>query len=74
MFIIVFVSAWFTEIIGIDAIFGAFVTGIITPREHRFAINIIECCYFYFSSFYFALFYFNVTLHFILILLCFILY
>lgn len=29
------VSAWITDFIGIDAIFGAFVAGIIVPREHR---------------------------------------
>ena len=29
------VSAWVTDFIGIDAIFGAFVAGIIVPREHR---------------------------------------
>lgn len=29
------ISAWVTDFIGIDAIFGAFVAGIIVPREHR---------------------------------------
>lgn len=29
------VAAWVTDFIGIDAIFGAFVAGIIVPREHR---------------------------------------
>ena len=29
------VCAWVTDFIGIDAIFGAFVAGIIVPREHR---------------------------------------
>lgn len=29
------VSAWVTDFIGIDAIFGAFIAGIIVPREHR---------------------------------------
>lgn len=32
------VSAWVTDFIGIDAIFGAFVAGIIVPREHRWVV------------------------------------
>lgn len=30
------IAAWVTDFIGIDAIFGAFVAGIIVPREHRY--------------------------------------
>ena len=32
------VSAWVTDFIGIDAIFGAFVAGIIVPRENRWGM------------------------------------
>lgn len=34
-FLLVLIAAWVTDFIGIDAIFGAFVAGIIVPREHR---------------------------------------
>jgi Kef-type K+ transport system membrane component KefB len=34
--------AWFTEIIGVHSIFGAFLLGVITPRENRFALDITE--------------------------------
>eukprot|EP00752_Nemacystus_decipiens_P004580 g4180.t1 len=36
------VSAWVTDFIGIDAIFGAFVAGIIVPREHSLHVRIVE--------------------------------
>ena len=35
-------SAFFTAIIGVHAIFGGFMVGLILPREHRFNIIIIE--------------------------------
>ncbi|HEX2405478.1 MAG TPA: cation:proton antiporter, partial [Acidimicrobiia bacterium] len=37
-----FLSAWTTEMIGIHAIFGAFIFGAILPRERGVAIGIIE--------------------------------
>jgi len=42
MLILVFVCAWFTEIIGVHAIFGAFILGVVTPRKGRFAESITE--------------------------------
>ncbi|CAM9450601.1 unnamed protein product, partial [Ectocarpus sp. 12 AP-2014] len=36
------VAAWVTDFIGIDAIFGAFVAGIIVPREHSLHVRIVE--------------------------------
>ena len=38
----VLISAWFTNIIGIHAIFGAFLVGLIIPHEGGFAIKITE--------------------------------
>ncbi|CAN0429156.1 unnamed protein product, partial [Ectocarpus sp. 8 AP-2014] len=35
-------AAWVTDFIGIDAIFGAFVAGIIVPREHSLHVRIVE--------------------------------
>lgn len=37
------ISAWVTDFIGIDAIFGAFVAGIIVPREHRRVATMVFC-------------------------------
>ncbi|PPQ69428.1 hypothetical protein CVT24_001477 [Panaeolus cyanescens] len=39
---IVFGSAFFTDIIGVHAIFGAFIAGLIVPREGGLAITITE--------------------------------
>ncbi|KAJ3049328.1 K(+)/H(+) antiporter, partial [Rhizophlyctis rosea] len=41
-FIWTLVSAFYTEAIGIHAIFGAFLTGLILPRENGFAIRLTE--------------------------------
>eukprot|EP00026_Physarum_polycephalum_P002006 Phypoly_transcript_02010.p1 GENE.Phypoly_transcript_02010~~Phypoly_transcript_02010.p1 ORF type:complete len:905 (+),score=176.30 Phypoly_transcript_02010:146-2860(+) len=41
-FILVLASSWFTEVIGIHAIFGGFVMGVISPRDHGWAIYITE--------------------------------
>ncbi|KAK6092032.1 K(+)/H(+) antiporter [Batrachochytrium dendrobatidis] len=41
-FVLVCISAWFTQAVGVHAIFGAFLVGIITPHEHGFAIKITE--------------------------------
>lgn len=40
--LMVFASAFFTQIIGIHAIFGAFLVGIICPHEGGFAIKLTE--------------------------------
>lgn len=40
IFILVFISSFFTDIIGIHSIFGAFLVGLIVPREHGFIIDI----------------------------------
>lgn len=39
---LVFASGWFTESVGVHAIFGAFLVGLITPRENGFAVKIAE--------------------------------
>ncbi|KAJ2757524.1 hypothetical protein IWQ57_007071, partial [Coemansia nantahalensis] len=41
-FVMVLVSAWFTEIIGIHAIFGGFLIGVIVPHDGGFAIKVTE--------------------------------
>ncbi|KAJ1679663.1 K(+)/H(+) antiporter, partial [Spiromyces aspiralis] len=41
-FAMIFISAWFTDVIGIHAIFGGFLIGIIVPHSGGFAIKIIE--------------------------------
>jgi len=40
--LMVLFSAWFTNIIGIHAIFGAFLVGLICPHEGGFAIKVTE--------------------------------
>jgi Kef-type K+ transport system membrane component KefB len=40
--VLVFTSAWFTEIIGVHAIFGGFVVGVVTPRRKKFAALLTE--------------------------------
>jgi Kef-type K+ transport system membrane component KefB len=42
LLILIFVCAWFTEIIGVHAIFGAFVLGIVTPRRKQFASKLTK--------------------------------
>ncbi|KAI8614966.1 Cation/H+ exchanger [Chytriomyces sp. MP71] len=37
VFTLVLFSGWFTEIIGVQAIFGGFLVGVIIPHEHGFA-------------------------------------
>jgi Kef-type K+ transport system membrane component KefB len=39
---IVFISAFFTDIIGVHAIFGGFLAGLIIPHRNGFAISIVE--------------------------------
>jgi hypothetical protein len=38
----VLISGWFTQIIGVDAIFGAFIAGLIIPRDGDLAIVLTE--------------------------------
>ncbi|TFK66204.1 hypothetical protein BDN72DRAFT_800249 [Pluteus cervinus] len=40
--ITIFASGWFTDIIGVHAIFGGFVAGLIIPKENGFAISLVE--------------------------------
>ncbi len=40
--LMVLISAWFTQIIGIHAIFGAFLVGLICPHDGGFAIKLTE--------------------------------
>ncbi|KAK0461621.1 Sodium/hydrogen exchanger family-domain-containing protein [Desarmillaria tabescens] len=40
--LIVFISAFFTDIIGVHAIFGGFLAGLIIPHENGFAISLVE--------------------------------
>ncbi|KAJ1658043.1 K(+)/H(+) antiporter [Dispira simplex] len=42
IFILILASAWFTEIIGVHAIFGGFLIGIIIPHDHGLAVAITE--------------------------------
>lgn len=39
---IMFVSAYFTDIIGVHAIFGAFIAGLIVPRDNNYVIKLAE--------------------------------
>ncbi|KAJ2855790.1 hypothetical protein J3B02_001978 [Coemansia erecta] len=41
-FMMVFISAFFTDIIGIHAIFGGFIVGVIVPHDGGFAIKVTE--------------------------------
>ncbi|PVV03829.1 hypothetical protein BB560_001693 [Smittium megazygosporum] len=41
-FLMVFISAWFTDILGIHAIFGAYIIGVIVPHDSGFAIKLAE--------------------------------
>ncbi|KAJ2976879.1 hypothetical protein NUW58_g7977 [Xylaria curta] len=40
--LLVLVSSWFTSIIGVHAIFGAFLVGVICPHDGGFAIKVTE--------------------------------
>ena len=39
---IMFISAYFTDIIGIHAIFGAFIAGLIVPRDNNYMVKLTE--------------------------------
>jgi Kef-type K+ transport system membrane component KefB len=41
-FMIIFLSAWVTDMIGVHAIFGAFIFGLTIPPSHRLAIDLTE--------------------------------
>ncbi|KAG6836189.1 hypothetical protein H0H93_010495 [Arthromyces matolae] len=40
--VLVFASAFFTDIIGVHAIFGGFLAGLVIPHENGYAISIVE--------------------------------
>ncbi|KAK0548818.1 K(+)/H(+) antiporter [Tilletia horrida] len=40
--LLVLISAWFTDIVGVHAIFGAFIVGLMVPHEGGFAVALIE--------------------------------
>lgn len=40
--LIVFISAFMTDILGVHAIFGGFIAGLIIPHENGFAIALVE--------------------------------
>ncbi|QRW01954.1 Sodium/hydrogen exchanger family [Ceratobasidium sp. AG-Ba] len=40
--VLVFVSAFFTDVIGVHAIFGGFIAGLVIPRDNGFAISLLE--------------------------------
>ncbi|CAE6384601.1 unnamed protein product, partial [Rhizoctonia solani] len=40
--LLVFVSAFFTDVIGVHAIFGAFIAGLVIPRDNGFSIALLE--------------------------------
>uniref|UniRef100_A0A915J565 Cation/H+ exchanger domain-containing protein n=1 Tax=Romanomermis culicivorax TaxID=13658 RepID=A0A915J565_ROMCU len=42
VFCCLFISAWITELIGIHAIFGAFLLGLVIPRGNNMAIKLTE--------------------------------
>lgn len=39
---LMFISAYFTDIIGVHPIFGAFIAGLIVPRENNYVIKLVE--------------------------------
>lgn len=39
---IMFISAYFTDIIGVHPIFGAFIAGLIVPRENHYVVKLTE--------------------------------
>lgn len=41
-FVMVLASAWATEALGVHAIFGGFLVGLIMPRGHAFTLAITE--------------------------------
>lgn len=41
-FVFIFISAWITEFIGVHAIFGAFLVGVIMPRGTGIVVSLTE--------------------------------
>ncbi|KAI8915203.1 Cation/H+ exchanger, partial [Powellomyces hirtus] len=41
-FVVILASSWFTQAVGVHAIFGGFLAGLITPHDHGFAIKLTE--------------------------------
>lgn len=39
---LMFISAYFTDIIGVHAIFGAFIAGLIVPRDNNYVVKLAE--------------------------------
>lgn len=39
---LMFISAYFTDIIGVHAIFGAFIAGLIVPRDNHYVVKLAE--------------------------------
>lgn len=39
---IMFISAYFTDIIGVHSIFGAFIAGLVVPRENHYVVKLTE--------------------------------
>jgi hypothetical protein len=40
--LVCFAAAWITDLIGVHGIFGAFISGIILPRDNNFTVQLIE--------------------------------
>jgi hypothetical protein len=47
---LLFGSSFFSELIGVGAIYGAFIVGLIIPHEDRFAIDVTEKVYLIFHQ------------------------
>lgn len=62
--LMMFVSSFFTDIIGVHSIFGAFMVGLIVPREHGFVVDLThkieDIVQIIFIPIYFAIAGFNV--------------
>lgn len=39
---LMFISAYFTDIIGVHSIFGAFIAGLVVPRDNHYEIKLVE--------------------------------
>ncbi|KAJ3171254.1 K(+)/H(+) antiporter [Geranomyces variabilis] len=42
IFVVILGSSWFTQAVGVHAIFGGFLAGLICPHDHGFAIKLTE--------------------------------
>ncbi|KAH6906820.1 potassium:hydrogen antiporter [Coprinopsis sp. MPI-PUGE-AT-0042] len=59
--LVVFISAFFTDIIGVHAIFGGFLAGLIVPHDNGFAIALVEKIEDLIRSSSFLLYYFTLS-------------